>query len=241
MCPKEKIAVPANGSSNGVDAETLFNPINVSEDETRRFRGRFNIPDHALVIGFVGRIVAGKGVKELARAWEGIRCDHDDVYMITAGPREAQDPVPQEILDLLRNDDRVFMIDFLRRDEMPVFYSAVDLIAFPSYSEGFPNVPLEAAAMELPVVAGRVTGCVDAVVDGLTGTLVSAQDSASLEHAIRAYLDDRLLREAHGKAARERVLREFRPEPVWEAVLSEYALLLKARGLSLPDRYGTGG
>lgn len=238
MCSKEKIAVPANGSSNGVDAETRFNPLNVSEEERRQFRARFNIPDHVLVIGFVGRIVAGKGVKELARAWEILKRDHQDVRMVMAGPCEAQDPVPRDVLELLRNDDRVIMIDLVRREEMPVFYRAVDLIAFPSYSEGFPNVPLEAAAMELPVVASRVTGCVDAVVDGLTGTLVPPRDSASLERAIRVYLDDGPLREAHGKAARQRVLREFRPEPVWESILSEYTGLLKTRGVHLPETSG---
>ena len=54
----------------------------------------------------------------------------------------------------------------------------MDFVILPTYREGFPNVALEAAAMELPVLATSVTGCVDAVVDGVTGMLVPARDSA---------------------------------------------------------------
>ena len=48
----------------------------------------------------------------------------------------------------------------------------MDVVVLPTYREGFPVVPMEAAAMELPVVATEVPGCVDAVQDSVTGTLV---------------------------------------------------------------------
>jgi len=114
---------------------------------------------------------------------------------------------------------------------MPEFYRMVDLIVLPTYSEGFPNVLLEAAAMALPVVATRVTGCVDAVEDQVTGALVPPRDADALLAAMVRYLDDPELRNRHGAAARERVLRSFRPEPIWDAVLEEYHHLLKAKGL----------
>lgn len=82
--------------------------------------------------------------------------------------------------------------------------------------------------MGLPVVATRIPGCVDAVVDGVTGTLVPVRDSAALAQAIRAYLDDPALRTAHGEAGRARVLRDFRPEDIWEAIHAHYVALLRA-------------
>jgi peptidoglycan/xylan/chitin deacetylase (PgdA/CDA1 family) len=102
----------------------------------------------------------------------------------------------------------------------------------PTYREGFPNTPLEAASMRLPVVATRVPGCVDAVEDGVTGTLVAARDAVALADAVRRYLRCPAMRRRHGSAGRERVERAFQQEAIWEAVLGEYDRLLAARGLS---------
>ena len=85
--------------------------------------------------------------------------------------------------------------------DMPAHYRAMDVLALPTYREGFPNTPLEAAAMGIPVVATRVVGCVDAVVDGETGTLVPPRDASSLARALAAYLDSPDLGRRHGQAA----------------------------------------
>ncbi len=89
--------------------------------------------------------------------------------------------------------------------------------------------------MALPVVATSVPGCVDAVVDGVTGTLVPPDDPKALAEAIARYLDDPELRRRHGQAGRERVLRDFQPEAIWEATYQEYVRLLRAKGLPVPE------
>ena len=129
-------------------------------------------------------------------------------------------------LKSLRADRRAIMIDSVPHAQMPALYNASDLIVLPTYSEGLPNVALEAAAMAKPVVATRVTGCVDVVEDGITGVLIPPRDSVALEEAITRYLADPPLRMRHGVAARERVLARFAPEPIWEALRDEYLRLL---------------
>ena len=111
-------------------------------------------------------------------------------------------------------------------------HDAMDLVVLPTYREGFPNVPLEAAAMALPVVATNVPGCVDAVQDGVTGTLVPPRDPDALAEAIRGYLRDAERGRAHGRAGRERVLRDFRQPVVWDALLAEYFRLIGPAALS---------
>jgi glycosyltransferase involved in cell wall biosynthesis len=95
---------------------------------------------------------------------------------------------------------------------------------------------LEAGAMERPVVATTVTGCVDAVHDGVTGTLVPPGDSTALTEAIATYVRDGDLRRRHGTAGRARVERDFARERVWDALHAEYTQLLCATRLSTPVR-----
>jgi len=234
LCKPDKIKVLENGSSMGVDAKNRFNPDLVTKADIDRLRKQLGIPPDALVLGFVGRIVRDKGVVELTAAWRRLRLEYENLFLLMIGPAEPQDPVPVEVLQELRTDPRVIMIDFVQNEDMPKYYRIMDLVVLPTHREGFPNVPLEAAAMELPVLATHVTGCVDAVVDGVTGTLVPASDYSALGSAIRAYTNDQAKRKAHGKAGRKRVISDFRPEMLWEAQYQEYVRLLGEKGLPGP-------
>lgn len=224
ICPPEKIRVLLGGSGNGVDAAGRFDPAQQGDAARAATRARFDIPGDAVVIGFVGRLVRDKGIVELAEAWRALRERHPTLHLLLVGPFEPQDPVPAETEQALREDPRVHLagMDW----NTPPLYAAMDVVALPTYREGFPNVPLEAAAMGLPVVSTRVPGCTDAVADGETGTLVPARDAAALRDAIAAYVADPALRARHGAAGRARVLRDFRQEAIWEALHAEYERLV---------------
>ncbi len=233
ICEPAKIKVLQSGSGNGVDALTRFNPAIRGCQVRDETRSRFAIPPDATVIGFVGRIVRDKGIVELAEAWSRLREANPRLHLLLVGPFESQDPVPPETEALLRQDPRVHLAGMDRNT--PSLYAAMDLVVLPTYREGFPNVPLEAAAMSLPVVATRIPGCIDAVEDGVTGTLVAPRDVAALAAAIGMYLEDPALRRQHGRAGRERVLTEFRQETIWEAIYQEYLRLLQERGVAAPS------
>lgn len=229
LCKPEKISVLANGSSSGIDAETRFNPATSTPDTRFVVRNQFNIPADALVIGYVGRIVRDKGIQELAQAWATLREEVPNLHLLIVGDFEAEAPVPPEVQETLKNDPRVHLTGFV--SDMPVVYTAMDVLALPSYREGFANVLLEAAAMALPVVSTKVQGCIDAVLDGVTGTLVPARNADALCCAIRQYLVSPELRKTHGQAARERALKDFQPEPIWRAVYEAYVRLLQQQDL----------
>lgn len=228
LCPPDKIRVLLGGSGNGVDATGRFSPERHGPETRRELRARLGIPHDAPVLGFVGRLVTDKGIVELAAAWQALRAEYPHARLLLVGAAEPRDPVPPATLDALRRDPRVHLTGVT---EAAPWYAAMDLLVFPSHREGFPNVPLEAAAMGLPVVATRVPGCTDAVADGETGTLVPAGDARALAAAARAYLAAPALRAEHGSRGRERVLRDFAQEAIWRALHGEYTRLLRERGV----------
>jgi glycosyltransferase involved in cell wall biosynthesis len=227
LCPPSKITVLAEGSGNGVDAAGRFDPRSLEPGTRERTRVRLGIPQEARVVGFVGRMVRDKGIVEAVEAWRILRERHPDLRFLLVGPFEARDPVPRATRRVLEEDPRVILAgtDW----NTPPLYAAMDVVVLPTHREGFPNVPLEAAAMELPVVATRVPGCVDAVDDGRTGTLVPSGDHRALARALHRYLVDPGRRRRHGAAGRARVLDRFRPEAVWAALHAEYLRLLRER------------
>ena len=223
----DRIVTLCGGSGNGVDAYGRFAPRPADRTLRAERRAQWSLPPDAVVVAFVGRVVRDKGVVELAQAWTALRERHPDAHLVIAGAVEPQDPVPEAVLAGLRGDARVHFLG--HADEVRDVYAAADLIVLPTHREGFPNVPLEAAAMQLPVVSTRIPGCVDAVADGRTGLLVPPGDAEALAGALGVYLSDPARRARDGAAGRARVLAEFDRTRIWEALHAEYRALLARR------------
>ena len=222
LCQAEKMKVIHKGSSNGVDATNRFNPTNVIDETLVRLKTELGIGENKKIIGFVGRLATDKGLCELAQAWKIIRSRDELAYLLIVGSADERDPASEAIAGDLVNDHRVILCGEVDNSLMPLYYSVMDILVLPTYREGFPNVALEASAMELPVVATKVTGCVDAVVHGVTGTLVPLKDCLALADSIITYLENPELRRKHGRAGRVRALKEFCPRDIWEAICQEY-------------------
>ena len=192
-------------------------------------REQYGVSEDAIVIGFIGRMVRDKGLKELADVWRVLRDDFPKLQLLLVGPFEPQNPLPKEIERLFRQDPRICLTGRVR-DTAPLF-AIMDLFVFLSYREGFGLVLIEAAAMNLPVVASRIPGCVDAVQDGVTGTLVALYDTINLTFAIRNYLSNQQLRREHGSAGRKRALRCFKQGKIWNELYTEYIKWLYLKNL----------
>jgi glycosyltransferase involved in cell wall biosynthesis len=92
---------------------------------------------------------------------------------------------------------------------VPSLLKAIDVVALPSRWEGLSLVLLEAMACRKPIVASRVVGNIDVVVDGVTGFLVPSGAPQALADKIVLLLQDTRLRDELGRGGRERVEQEF--------------------------------
>ena len=223
LAPAWKCLLPGAGSSNGIDV-SRFEKTDARLKAARDIRRQLKIPLDAPVIGFVGRLTRDKGIVELAEAFRAVRQSQPEARLLLIGEFETGDPVPQDTIDWLRSCPAVCVAGFSK--DPSNFYSVMDLLAFPSYREGFPNVPLEAAAAGIPVVGFAATGTIDAVVNGQTGRLVPTGDVPALTKAITEYLSNDILRFQHGQAGYRRASSEFSSEVIWDAMCNLYTSML---------------
>ena len=112
------------------------------------------------------------------------------------------------------------------RDDTADLLRTLDVFVLPSLNEGISNTILEAMATGLPVVATTVGGNPELVVDSVTGRLVPAQDPRALAAALRDYVTDPSLRQAHGTAGRARVVQNFSLDAMVARYLALYDELI---------------
>ena len=222
----EKAIVLASGSANGVDL-SRFSPTPERLDSTNGKRHELGIPDGAPVVGFVGRLTRDKGIVELVEAYSELKTSVPTLRLLLVGCFEQGDPLPSCVRRAIEMDPQIVCTSFV--EDTSIHYHVMDVLALPSYREGFPTVALEAAAAEKPVVAAAVTGTLDAVVNGSTGVLVPAGNWRALAKALASLLEDGARAAAMGHAGRERVEKEFSSVLVWSALLGCYREVLSAR------------
>jgi glycosyltransferase involved in cell wall biosynthesis len=211
---------------NGIDV-ARFSRERVPSARTE-CRAQFGIPEEAVVVGMVGRLVEEKGFGEFARAMARVMATRSNVWMLLIAPDDpgqSDQLHPQRLLATL---DRSRVVQLGYRTDLPELYSAMDVFVLPSHREGIPRTPLEAAAMELPVIASNIRGCREAVVDGLTGLLVEPRDAQELAMAILGLVDDTEERERMGKAGRNHVVTEFDAEVVLDRLANYYRRVVGA-------------
>jgi len=133
---------------------------------------------------FVGRIVRDKGINELVAAFDRLYQERPNVRLVLVGRREDNlDPVRTETLQRIQRGDGIDAVGE-QRDVRP-YYASADALVFPSYREGFPNVVIEAGAMELPSIVTDINGSREIIVNGENGVIIPSHDTDALYQAMK--------------------------------------------------------
>ncbi len=152
---------------------------------------------------YVGTWLDRKGVHYLADAFAILADKFPGITLIVAGSLASDKEVKACFTPSAR--DKVHVIPFVERAEMPSIYMAHDVFVFPSLVEGMPLTLLEAMATGMPVVTTNTSGMADIVEDGVNGRLVPPADARSLATAVEQLLGSSDIRRQLGQAGQETV------------------------------------
>jgi glycosyltransferase involved in cell wall biosynthesis len=199
------------GSDHGVDSST-FRRVRTAGDARRRMGLDPELP----VIGFVGRLTADKGLDTLARSLGSLQPGRPHQLLVVGGPDSSE---TVDWTQRLRSAAYVPVTFTGHTDNVRDWIECMDVLVLPSLREGFPNVVLEAAAMEVPTVTTDATGARDSVVPGSTGLLVPVSDAPALAAALARLLDEPRMRGEMGSKARQWVEEAFDPASIIDQVI----------------------
>jgi glycosyltransferase involved in cell wall biosynthesis len=215
----KKITIIGRGTSNGINLNH-FNPTSVSEEEKLQLISQYNLKDK-LVYLFVGRMVRDKGVVETVKAFVKLNKEQPETALVLVGPFEPElDPIPDEILEEMESHPCIHTVGY--QEDVRPYITVSDILVFPSYREGFPNVPLQCGAFKKALILSDINGCNEIVEHEVTGVLVQPKSESELLAAMKLLAEDETKRAMYGEKVFDFICENFQQEEVWKAIDLEY-------------------
>ena len=225
ICKKEKIKLLGNGSSNGIDCKH-FNRDAVDEEVVNNICTTAQLKAGGWVWIFAGRLVREKGLHELLQAFIEIHALHPNDQLWLLGDEEPErDPLQESDRQLMQTHPAIKKWGF-QKDVRP-YMAAADVLVFPSYREGLPNVPLQAGAMECALIVTDINGCNEIVEHDKTGLLVPAKSISALTDAMKKMRADINLKNRMAADVRVRIQQLYSRENIWKLIEEEYRGMMR--------------
>jgi len=202
---------------NGVDASAFSR----DQHARRTLRQQWGLAEHDVLVAYVGRLDFDKGIDILLGAMAHLGARGSPMHLVVAGTGPRRGAV-ETFIDHGEGGQFTRALGFV--EDVRGLLSAADALVMPSRWEGFALSAAEAMAAGLPVIATRVPGLVDLVVDGQTGLLVDGEDVVALAEALHRIAGDADLRAALGAAGTRRITRSF---PIDACVAAHQRLYLE--------------
>ncbi len=215
-----KLFIIGNGSTNGVDV-AHFKRSAALESQARALRTQWSYAHADFVWIYVGRITRDKGIDELIAAFVALVVRQPNAKLLVLGGFDAEsDSISPLTKHAIINHQAIKHIDF-QADVRP-YLIAANAFVFPSYREGLPNALMEAACLEMPIVATNVMGCNEVITNNENGLLVPPKDAVLLADAMHRVQTGPLLRQQLSQRVRLSVCTRYERGPLLDAILAAY-------------------
>ena len=181
---KKPLRVLGHGNVRGIDLEHYNPELPEVKAEAAKLR-----KDGVFTFVFVGRLVGDKGINELVGAFERLHKEYPATRLLLVGPEESNlDPLKPETLAKIKENPSIEAVG--SQPDVRPWFVAADVLVFPSYREGFPNVVIEAGAMGLPSIVTDINGSREIIIEGRNGTIIPARDEDALYQAMKQMVDN---------------------------------------------------
>lgn len=178
------------------------------------------------VFVFVGRIVKDKGIDELAQCMRRLDCK-----LILVGSFDDDDPINELDREFLETSPKVKCVGW--QEDVRPYLAMSDALVFPSYREGFPNVPIQAGALGKPCIVTDINGCNEIIKDGLNGKIIAAPladgseaMTTALQNTMQWFISHPEEVRRMSKNARGMITSRYEQRDVWRSILEMYRQLL---------------
>ena len=220
LAPRKKLKVIGKGSSNGIDT-SYFSKGQIEETKVSVLRESLKIKSSDFIFCFVGRLVGDKGVNELVHAFCEVQNEIPEAKLLLVGPYETDlDPLEKITQKRINTNPNIITTGF-QADIRPYLVLS-DTFVFPSYREGFPNVVLQAIAMEVPCIVSDINGCNEIIREGETGAIVPPKQTQPLvDKMVLFYHEKKGVQKFIDQAKSEVATNYDRPQ-FWKSLLEEY-------------------
>jgi glycosyltransferase involved in cell wall biosynthesis len=209
---------------NGIDTDTIGDSVRSSIE----IRKSFGLNENQRIIGEIGRLCKFKGQRVLIEsASQVLKKFPEAIFMLVGEDLEGRGKYRKELEDLtgeLGLKQNIIFTGY-RQDVMDLL-NTFDIFVLPSLDEGLPVVILEAMAAEKAVIATAVGGTPEIVIDGQTGTLISAENSDKLAEAIIYHLENPEVSKSMGQMGQARVKQFFSLSQMLDKVMDMYKKVL---------------
>lgn len=221
LVSSRKIQLIGKGSSNGIDTQH-FDQEAVSDDEKQKLRKELHLKEDDFVFVFVGRLVADKGIQELVSAFSQLKIENAKLLLV--GPFETElDPLSLDTMEEIKTNPSILSVGF--QSDVRPYFAISNVLVFPSYREGFPNVVMQAGAMGLPSIVSNINGCNEIIVEGENGTIIPVKNPNEIQHVMEKIMGDKPFYEHLKTNARTMIQSRYEQSVIWEALLEEYSRL----------------
>ena len=228
----QKLKVLGNGSSNGIDLD-YFQETDEIIKSGKQLKILEKVKTEAWVWIFIGRLVKEKGVGELIAAFQKYNLNYPDDKLWLLGSEEPLlDPLTDEQKKLIKEHENIREWGFVK--DVRVHLSASEVLVFPSYREGFPNVPLQAAAMGCCLLLSDINGCNEIVEDGKTGLLMPVKDADILYEAMVFLRNNPQKTNSFRVSIKDVINTRYDQQKLWNIIFEEYKSWLQIKNRKLP-------
>ncbi|MBS7643981.1 glycosyltransferase family 4 protein [Candidatus Bathyarchaeota archaeon] len=225
--PVDKIRVCWNGCS-----PEKYDPAKVDSKNLEIIKASYKLESDEKVILFIGRLTWVKGIQNLIQAMPIILTEFPKTKLVILGKGEEYQDLVQLTQRLNIVDKVIFRSEWVSEEERILHYAMADVCVFPSLSEPFGIVSLEAMSMERPVVVGArgLSGFREQVVpsgQAQCGIHVNGEDPADIAWGVKEVLKDATRAKRWGENGRKRVLEYFTWDKAARNTLAIYEELIR--------------